>query len=51
MNASVTYTISDADVENLTLTGSSAINGTGNGSNNTLTGNTAINTLNGGGWR
>ena len=48
VNASVTYTIG-ANVENLTLTGSSAISGTGNGSDNTLTGNSAVNTLNGGG--
>lgn len=41
----ITYTISDVDVENLTLTGSSAINGTGNASANTLTGNTGNNTL------
>ena len=35
-------------VENLTLTGLAAINGTGNGLNNTLTGNDANNTLSGG---
>ena len=35
-------------VENLTLTGTAAINGTGNTLNNTLTGNSAANTLNGG---
>ena len=35
-------------IENLTLTGSSAINGTGNALANTLTGNSAANTLNGG---
>jgi Ca2+-binding RTX toxin-like protein len=35
-------------VENLTLTGASAINGTGNALNNALTGNSAINTLSGG---
>ena len=33
--------------ENLKLTGTSAINGTGNASNNVLTGNSAANTLNG----
>ena len=37
-----------ANVENLTLTGTAAINGTGNGLNNSLTGNTANNSLNGG---
>ena len=36
------------DVENLVLTGATAINGIGDGSNNTLTGNSAINTLTGG---
>ena len=36
-----------ANVENLTLTGTAAINGTGNGLNNTITGNSAANTLNG----
>ena len=35
-------------VENLTLIGTSAINGTGNSSANTMTGNAANNTLNGG---
>jgi Ca2+-binding RTX toxin-like protein len=48
VNSSVSYTISDADVENLTLTGSSAINATGNASANTLTGNSGANTLDGG---
>ncbi|MEI7474843.1 MAG: calcium-binding protein [bacterium] len=46
--ASLSYTL-DANVENLTLTGSSAINGTGNSLNNTITGNTGANTLSGGG--
>jgi Ca2+-binding RTX toxin-like protein len=45
--STATYTIS-ANVENLTLTGASAINGTGNTQNNLLTGNTAANVLNGG---
>ena len=47
VSSSVTYTLS-ANVENLTLTGSSAINGTGNTSSNVLTGNSAVNTLTGG---
>src|SRR5688572_15526904 len=38
----------DTNVENLTLTGSAAINGTGNSLNNVITGNTADNVLNGG---
>jgi Ca2+-binding RTX toxin-like protein len=37
-----------ANIENLTLTGTTAINGTGNELNNTLTGNTAANLLDGG---
>lgn len=48
VSSSVTYEIDDVDVENLTLTGSSAINATGNAANNTITGNTGINTLTGG---
>ena len=47
VQASVTYTLG-ANVESLTLTGASAINGTGNALDNTLTGNTAANTLDGG---
>lgn len=46
--SSVTYTISDPDVENLTLTGTAAIDGTGNASANVLTGNSAANRLDGG---
>jgi Ca2+-binding RTX toxin-like protein len=37
-----------ANVENLTLLGTTALNGTGNSLNNILTGNSAANTLNGG---
>ncbi|MEB3189407.1 MAG: Calx-beta domain-containing protein, partial [Snowella sp.] len=48
LSASTTTTL-PANVENLTLTGSSVINGTGNTGNNILTGNSANNTLNGGG--
>jgi len=42
----VTYTLG-AEVENLTLTGSSALSGTGNALDNVLTGNSANNTLTG----
>ncbi len=37
------------DIENLTLTGTASIDGTGNGLNNTITGNSGDNRLNGGG--
>ena len=47
IGSSVTYTLS-ANVENLTLTRTSAINGTGNTLNNVLTGNSAANVLTGG---
>lgn len=46
IQASVTYTL-PAQVENLTLTGSSAINGVGNTLNNALTGNSGSNILTG----
>ena len=45
--SAVTYTLA-ANVENLTLTGTSAINGTGNALNNAVTGNTGANVLDGG---
>jgi Ca2+-binding RTX toxin-like protein len=46
VQSSVTYTLS-TNVENLTLTGAGAINGTGNTLNNILIGNSADNTLSG----
>ena len=47
VQASVTTTLA-ANVENLILTGTTAINGTGNALDNVLTGNSANNTLTGG---
>ncbi|MDZ3837326.1 MAG: calcium-binding protein [Rhodospirillales bacterium] len=47
VESAVTYTIVDADVENLTLTGNQNIDGTGNASTNVLTGNSGANILNG----
>ena len=47
VQSSVTYTLA-ANVENLILTGTTAINGTGNALDNVLTGNSAANTLTGG---
>jgi Ca2+-binding RTX toxin-like protein len=46
--SSVTYTLLDPNLENLTLTGASAINGTGNSLDNILTGNSGNNVLDGG---
>ncbi len=50
VNASISFSLENVlgTVENLTLTGSSAINATGNGENNVLTGNIAGNTLSAG---
>jgi len=47
VSSNVTYTLS-ANVENLTLTGTSLLNATGNALDNVLTGNNAVNTLTGG---
>ena len=47
VQSSVSWSLA-AEVENLTLTGSAAVNGTGNAANNTLTGNAADNLLDGG---
>jgi Ca2+-binding RTX toxin-like protein len=47
VQSSVTYTLGN-NIENLTLTGTTAINGTGNALNNIITGNSSNNTLNGG---
>jgi hypothetical protein len=46
VQSSATYTLA-SNVENLTLTGTSAINGTGQALDNVLTGNTSVNTLTG----
>jgi len=48
VQSAVTYTLA-ANVENLLLTGTVSINGTGNGRANVITGNSANNTLRGGG--
>ncbi|HWR53978.1 MAG TPA: M10 family metallopeptidase C-terminal domain-containing protein [Bryobacteraceae bacterium] len=46
VKSSISHTLSD-NVENLTLTGSAAIDGNGNGLDNVLTGNSGVNVLNG----
>src|SRR5690606_21846924 len=48
VRATVDYVLS-ANVENLVLLGTSALNGTGNASSNRITGNAAANILDGGG--
>ncbi|MBX9255748.1 proprotein convertase P-domain-containing protein [Desmonostoc muscorum CCALA 125] len=48
VESAYTFNLSPAYLENLVLTGTSAINGTGNSLNNTITGNGANNQLNGG---
>ncbi|MBJ7898833.1 MAG: hypothetical protein GC158_02680 [Cyanobacteria bacterium RI_101] len=47
LNSAVSATL-PANVENLALTGTTAINGTGNALNNQITGNEGVNILNGG---
>lgn len=47
VRSSVTHTLS-ANIENLTLTGGAAVNGTGNALNNVIAGNARANTLDGG---
>ncbi|MDB9436854.1 calcium-binding protein [Dolichospermum lemmermannii CS-548] len=49
IQSSVTFSIANLpNIENLTLTGTAAINGTGNAGNNVIIGNAGNNTLNGG---
>jgi Ca2+-binding RTX toxin-like protein len=50
VQSAITYALGD-HVENLVLIGSTAINGTGNSTDNTITGNSAANILNGNGGR
>jgi Ca2+-binding RTX toxin-like protein len=48
VHSSATYTLFTTNVENLELTGTSAINGTGNGLDNVIKGNDAANIITGG---
>ncbi|MFN5513958.1 MAG: aerolysin family beta-barrel pore-forming toxin, partial [Cyanobacteriota bacterium] len=49
IQSSVTFSLADLpNIENLTLTGTDSINGTGNAANNVITGNQANNILDGG---
>ena len=49
IQSSITWSIATlTNIENLTLTGTTAINGTGNAGNNVITGNTGNNTITGG---
>ena len=48
VKASVTFTLAGQQIENLTLTGSANINGTGNSLANIITGNSGNNVINGG---
>ncbi|ESQ89545.1 hypothetical protein ABAC460_11760 [Asticcacaulis sp. AC460] len=47
--SNATFSLNGLNVENLVLTGSNNINGTGGSGNNIITGNYGLNTLNGGG--
>ena len=49
MQSSVAFSLLGQYIENLTLTGTASINGTGNSLANTITGNSANNVLSGGG--
>jgi Ca2+-binding RTX toxin-like protein/subtilisin-like proprotein convertase family protein len=48
VQSSLTYSLTNANLENLTLTGTAAINGTGNSGDNILAGNSGANSLSGG---
>ncbi|NJR41110.1 MAG: hypothetical protein HC781_22555 [Leptolyngbyaceae cyanobacterium CSU_1_4] len=48
VQSSISWTLG-SNLENLTLTGTAAVNGTGNSLNNIITGNSGANSLNGGG--